>query len=125
MKPDNIEKLKEIAEIEFDDIVANAEIKDINEIRIFLKEASFIDVWFSLKLEEKYSYHWERSEVDGTVYRHDNVPHKRWQHIKTFPKHFHEGSEADEDCKESYISEKPEEALREFLSFVREKITSG
>jgi len=125
MKPDNIEKLKEIAEIEFDDIVANAEIKDINEIRIYLKEASFIDVWFSLKLEEKYSYHWERSGVDGTVYRHDNVPHKRWQHLNTFPKHFHEGSEEDEDCKESYISEQPEEALREFLGFIREKITSG
>ncbi|MBS3813289.1 hypothetical protein KGY64_05645 [Candidatus Bipolaricaulota bacterium] len=100
MKPDNIEKLKEIAEIEFDDIVANAEIKDINEIRIFFKEASFIDVWFSLKLEGKYSYHWERSEVDGSVYRHDNVPHERWQHIKTFPKHFHDSSEADEDCNE-------------------------
>lgn len=77
MKLIDIEKLKEIAEVEFDGIVANAEVIDLNELRIFLKESSFIDVWFSLKLEGRYSYHWERAEIDGTIYRHDNAPHKR------------------------------------------------
>lgn len=118
MKLVDVQKLKEIAEVEFNEIVADAEATDINELRIALREGSFIDVWFSLKLEGRYSYHWERRAIDGMIYRHDNAPHKRWRHIQTFPKHFHNGSEADEDCEESRISDNPEEALREFLRFV-------
>ena len=38
----NIEKLKDIAEIEFEDIVENAVITDLNQLRIFLKEGSFV-----------------------------------------------------------------------------------
>jgi hypothetical protein len=44
-----------------------------------------VDVWFSLKLLGRYSYHWERRAIDGSIYRHDNTPHKRWQTIGTFP----------------------------------------
>jgi len=65
----NIEKLKDIAEIEFEDIVENAVITDLNQLRIFLKEGSFVDVWFSLKLKGRYSYHWERRMIDGSIYR--------------------------------------------------------
>jgi hypothetical protein len=43
--------------------------------------------------------------------------------IKTFSKHFHEGSE--HNAKESSLSDKPEEAGREFLSFAREKYLKG
>ena len=60
-----------------------------------------------------------------TSYRHDNAPHKRWRHIKTFPKHFHNGSEADEDGKESYISEDPLEGIRDFLNFIEDKLAKG
>ena len=116
----NIEKLKDIAEIEFEDIVELIIVTDINQLRIFLKEGSFIDIWFSLKLKNRYSFHWERKMVDGTIYRHDNAPHKSWKNLKTFPKHFHSGSE--DNVTESTISEKPEEGLREFLEFVRQKI---
>jgi len=49
--------------------------------------------------------------VDGTIYRHDNAPHKGWKNVKTFPKHFHNGSE--DNVTESTISEKPEEGLSE------------
>jgi hypothetical protein len=38
------------------------------------------------------------------------------KHISTFPKHFHNGSE--DIVVQSHISENPEIALREFLSFV-------
>jgi hypothetical protein len=79
-----------------------------------------VDVWYSLKLSDRYSYHWERRAIDGTIYRHDNAPHKRWQSVETFPRHFHDGSEAR--VSESYISADPEEALREFLTFAREKM---
>ena len=39
---------------------------------------------------------------------------------KTFPKHLHDGSE--ERVVESFISDVPEEALRQFLAFVRDKL---
>lgn len=92
----------------------------MNELRIFLVDGSFVDVWYSLKLHERYSYHWERRALDGAIYRHDNAPHRKWQSISTFPKHFHDGSEGN--VIESHISEKPEAALRDFLGFVRSKL---
>jgi hypothetical protein len=49
--------------------------------------------------------------------RHDNIPHAKWKFVKTFPKHFHNGSE--ENVIESNISDNPEKAIREFLKFVR------
>ncbi|NUO10076.1 MAG: hypothetical protein HUU08_15635 [Candidatus Brocadia sp.] len=116
----NIGKLKEIAEIEFSDIVEDMIITDVNQCRIVLKDSSFIDVWYSLKISGRYSYHWERKHIDGSIYRHDNAPHKKWQYTRTFPKHFHDGEE--EKVIESNINEIPDEGLREFLLFVRQKL---
>mgnify|MGYP005851484495 CR=1 FL=1 len=42
-----------------------------------------VDVWFSLWLEDRYSYHWERRAIDGTLYRCNNAPHKRWASVKS------------------------------------------
>ncbi len=115
----DIKELKEIAEIEFSDIVEDVVLPDINELRIILIDGSFIDLWFSLKLKGRYSYHWERKFIDGSIYRHDNAPHKSWENVKTFPKHFHDG---DEDrVRESYLSEEPGEAIRDFLNFVKKE----
>jgi len=115
----NTQKLREIAEVEFSDIVVAVHIPDINELRIMLSDGSFVDIWYSLKLSGRYSYHWERRAIDGTIYRHDNAPHKRWQLVETFPKHFHNGNESQ--VVGSHISDIPEQALREFLAFVRDK----
>ncbi len=117
----DIEQLRDIAEVEFSDIVREAISPDLNELRIILRDGSFVDVWFSLKIPGRYSYHWERRAIDGTIYRHDNAPHQRWSVVGTFPAHFHDGSEMK--VIESRISDHPPRALREFLSFVREKIT--
>ena len=116
----NVERLRKIAEVEFADIVKEAFVPDINALRIILADGSFVDVWFSLKLSGRYSYHWERRGIDGKIYRHDNAPHKRWQFVTTFPAHFHNGNE-NTVC-ESHISEAHDEALREFLIFVRNKM---
>jgi len=118
----DVEELKDIAEVEYHGIVESAEVTGPNELRIFLKEGSFIDVWFSLKLEGRYSYHWERRQVGGGIYRHDNAPHQDWEHLETFPRHFHAGSETKDDCIDSTISDEPKEAIREFLDFVKEKV---
>jgi hypothetical protein len=115
----NIQSLKDIAEIEFGDIVEDV-IVDLNELRIMLVDGSYIDVWFSLKLKGKYSYHWERKFIDGSIYRHDNAPHLRWKDIPTFPKHFHNGSE--DIVISSHISDNPELALKEFLGFASKHV---
>jgi hypothetical protein len=115
----NVQTLKDIAEIEFSDIVEDV-IVDLNELRIMLVDGSFIDVWFSLKLKGRYSYHWERRFIDGSIYRHDNAPHLRWKNIPTFPKHFHNGSE--DIVISSHISDNPELALKEFLGFLSKHV---
>ena len=106
----DIKKLKEIAEIEFWDIVEDAVVSDINKLRIYLFDGSFVDIWYSLVLKGRYSYHWERNHLDGTIYRHDNAPHEKWKNIKTYPKHFHNGTE--ENVIESHIKENTEEGLK-------------
>ncbi|MCX6581380.1 MAG: DUF6516 family protein [Candidatus Aminicenantes bacterium] len=116
----DLAQLRDIAEIEFFDIVKDVIIQDINELRIILIDDSFIDVWYSLKLRNRFSYHWERKHIDGSIYRHDNAPHKKWENIETFPKHFHDGNE--ENVVDSHLDEKPENGLRSFLSFTRGKI---
>lgn len=115
----SVERLRDIAEIEFSNIVEDV-IIGLNELRIILVDGSFIDIWFSLKLKERYSYHWERKFIDGSIYRHDNAPHLRWKDIPTFPKHFHNGSEEIVDSSD--ISDNPELALREFMMFVAKHI---
>lgn len=116
----NTGRLKEIAEVEFGDVVEDAIVVDINEIRIILNDGSFIDVWYSLKLKDRYSYHWERKFIDDYIYRHDNAPHKKWENVSTFPKHFHNGSE--DAVISSNIPDYPEDALKEFLTFVSDHI---
>ncbi|MBI4647411.1 MAG: hypothetical protein HY738_12695 [Bacteroidia bacterium] len=109
--------LKQIAGNEFADIVTNVQEPFTNELRIKLNDDSFIDVWFSINLENRYSYHWERKHIDGLIYRHDNAPHIKWKDITTFPKHFH--NQTEENIEPSYISDKPENAIREMMSFAK------
>lgn len=118
----DLDRLKDISEIEFYDIVKDAVINDINELRIILTDGSFVDVWYSLKLAGRFSYHWEKRHIDGSIYRHDNAQHRKWKHLSTFPKHFHDGDE--EVVVESYLEDEPEKGSRTFLSFVRENFPS-
>ena len=111
--------LKEIAEVEFSDIVVEV-LTDLNTMRIIFLDESYCDIWFSLKLLGRFSFHWERTFLDGTIYRHDNAPHLRWKGVKTFPQHFHNGSE---NCvEESDLPEDPAVAIRYFLSFISGKM---
>lgn len=80
----NVEQLRNLVEVEFPDIIKESVVSDINELRLILIDGSFIDIWYSLKLKDRYSYHWERRAIDGKIYRHDNAPHNRWQTIATF-----------------------------------------
>jgi hypothetical protein len=116
--------LRQISQREVPDIVLDAQIHllstgDPHKLRINIVDGSFLDVFLSAS--GRYSYHWERRLIPaGDLYRHDNAPHRRWRHIVTFPKHFHEGRE--DHVVESHISDHPREALREFLEYVRQKL---
>lgn len=112
------DKLIVLAMEEFSDIVAGYKMIS-KKLRFLLVDNSYIDVWFSKK-RPYFSYHWERTMVDGTIYRHNNFPDPQARKLKTYPKHFHEGDE--NVIKESYISDEVEEAVRQFLRFAREKI---
>jgi len=112
--------LGEIAAIEYADIVTGTFVPGPNELRIHLGDGSLIDVWFSLKLADRYSLHWERQAIDGTIYRHDNAPHQRWRPVATFPDHFHNGRE--DAVEESHLGQDPASALRAFLTFARDKL---
>jgi hypothetical protein len=115
-------RLLRLALREFSDIVEGTKIVE-GKLRLFLTDQSFVDIWFSEKKKGLYAYHWERGNIDGTIYRYNNLPDKDARKLKTFPKHFHNGSQ--EAISESYLSDEPQEALRSILSFARSVIQSG
>ncbi len=112
----NLNLLRTIAEVEFSDIVTLTSIFD-DKLRVFIIDNSYIDFWWSHKFPGRFAHHWERRHVDGTIYRHDNAPHQKWQHISSFPQHFH--FKSDTEVIESKLNPAPQIAIREFLSFVR------
>ena len=118
----SINILKEIAEVEFSEFVIEV-LTDLNTMRIIFIDESYCDIWFSLKLAGRFSFHWERTFLDETIYRHDNAPHLRWKGISTFPKHFHNSSE--NSVEESCLPENPSEAIRSFLSFISDKLAEN
>jgi hypothetical protein len=115
-----------LAKERFGDIVAEAQIPYLAgglplKLRLEIVDGSIVDIYLSVT--GKYSYHWERRLIDGLVYRHDNAPHKNWQHVRTFPKHFHNSTE--ESVEESHVSDDPLLALEQVLTFVRAKLAQG
>lgn len=116
----DIHKLKELVLAEFSGIVEQVLVTDITELRILLSDGSFVDVWYSPRQAHKYSYHWERQHLDGSIYRHDNAPHVRWSTIETFPKHFHKG--AEHQVEASFLADEPTQAIREFMLFVKSRL---
>jgi hypothetical protein len=111
--------LKRIIDAEYADILTDSIIFR-GKLRAFVEDSSFIDVWFSLKISGRFSYHWERRHIDGSMYRHDNFPDTNWQRVSTYPKHFHNGSQ--DAVEESNIDENPVVGLRQFMEFVRSQL---
>jgi hypothetical protein len=118
--------LRTIALNEFAEVVVSAQILSLStgdplKLRLDLVDGSLLDVFISVS--GRYAYHWERRLISrDDLYRHDNAPHGKWRHVATFPKHFHDGSESK--VVESQISDDPEDAMREFLTFLYHKLLS-
>ncbi len=116
-------RLKIIADAEFSEIVEYSELilshsGRTRKLRIHIVDTTFVDVWYCI--EGGYSFHWEQKPLRNVIFRHDNAPHSKWSYVKTFPKHCHDGTQ--ENVSESFLSDDPEKALREFLSIVRNRI---
>lgn len=111
--------IRHIAEIEFADIVLDA-VPLSEKLRLFLYDGSFVDVWLSKRLTDRFGFHWERNHLDGTMYRYDNFPDSAWEGISTYPCHFHNGSQNAVEAAPF-----PTEILdgfRGFMDFVRDQI---
>ncbi len=108
-------KLGRITLKEFSDIVVDVEYRE-DRLRVHIVDGSFLDVWFSLFIEGKYAYHWERRFIDGTVYRWDNARHEKWRNIETYPHHFHEGSQ--DNVKPFHVAVSPENNLGKYWNIL-------
>jgi hypothetical protein len=115
----DLDRLRRIAETEFLAVVRSTTIIR-DKLRVVLVDGSYIDFWWSTQISGRYAHHWERRHVDGTIYRHDNMPHPQWQRVASFPKHFHSADQ--QSVTESTLSDDPEQAVRQFLGFAASKI---
>ncbi len=114
-----LERLRETTISLYPEIVVNAEIV-YGKLRVYLIDESFLDIWISRRLPNRYAIHWERRHINGTIYRWDNTPHESHRHITTFPHHFHE--KYDSIVKPYNYPGNIEEAVKEALRYIREKI---
>ncbi len=85
------------------------------KIRVLFRDGSFLDIYWDSR--GRYSLHYERRHIDGHVYRHDNAPHYRHRHVKTWPRHYHQGSE--DNVVESNLPQDPVKAVDTFLNEIR------
>lgn len=115
----SFELLARIAEIEFSEIVMDSALLG-EKLRLFVNDSSYIDIWLSHTLEDRFGFHWERRHLDGTFYRYDNFPDTAWLAVETYPRHFHNGSQ---DAVESAsFSIDVTEGFRDFLQFAAKKL---
>ncbi len=113
-----LDNLARIAEIEFSDIVDATEIME-TKLRIMLTEDGFVDVWLSKKIANRFGFHWEH-KVTNLSYRYDNFPDTKWSNVSTFPYHFHDGSQDQDNVVDSSrFARDIVEGFRDFMNWVR------
>ncbi len=117
----DIDSLKRIAEVEFYDIVKDTNLTGF-KLRVILVDNSFVDIYLSKKLPDKFGFHWERMDYNGTVFRYDNFPDRKWYLVQTFPYHFHNGSQNTVEA--SPFPLEPVRGFRAFMEFIKGKLIS-
>ena len=116
----SLDDLERIAEIEFADIVEST-LRIGVKLRVLLVDDSFIDIWLSQKLENRYGFHWEQMKT-GLSFRYDNFPNTQWADIPTYPFHFHDGSQ-NNVVESSLFEPDVSEGFRGFMAWTREHLT--
>lgn len=90
----------------------------VETIRIQLKSGIFIDIFQSFRDETKFAIHADMG--NGKIFRLDCRPERRYQRLKTFPWHFHNGSEGK--IITSPFSKDKRNAISQFLKFISKEI---
>jgi hypothetical protein len=117
---DTLDDLRRVAEIEFGGLVAESQPLD-EKLRLYLSDGSYIDLWLSRRLHERFGFHWERRHLDGTFYRYDNFPNTAWRDIASYPHHFHAG--AQDTVISTPFATELRAGFREFMRFVAAKVS--
>lgn len=113
-----VEEICKIAQNNYSDIISEIVFPEFsNKLRIILIDRSFIDVYISLKIRNRFDFHWERRHIDNIIFRYDNFPDVKWKKIKTFPFHFH--FKRDVKVVEPNFSKNPISGFKDFMSFIR------
>jgi Family of unknown function (DUF6516) len=112
--------IQHIAEIEFNEIVIDGQLLG-DKLRLFLLDSSYIDLWLSRKLKDRFGFHWERRHLDGTLYRYDNFPDTDWNMVATYPYHFHNGSQKNVEA--SPFAQGILDGFCDFMHFVQRQLT--
>lgn len=115
----SLDELRRIAEVEFSDLIKDSQLLE-EKLRLFLDDTSYIDLWLSRKLSDRFGFHWERGHLDNTIYRYDNFPDPSWKDITTYPRHFHNGSQEKVEAA-PFDAEEIVEGFRGFMRFVESK----
>lgn len=84
-----------------------------------LADGSFVDVYLSQRLPDRFGFHWECRDDAETIYRYDNVPDVHWQAVASFPHHFHNGSQHSVEASPFPLTTL--EGFRAFMDFIRTK----
>jgi hypothetical protein len=108
--------IERIGQIEFPDIIVSTKI-DSNKLRVKLIDTSFVEVYHSFSLPDRWAFHWERRHVDSTLYRHDCIPHAQWKAVSSYPWHFHNGKE--DAVEYSSFGTDPAANARTFFGFIK------
>lgn len=111
------EEIQRIVEDRFSDTVVEILEPSPEKVRLFLRDASFVDIRVSQKIKNRFDFHWERRHVDGTIYRYDNFPDTKFKKLLTYPYHFHEKKEGV--AKNSPFHTKLPYAFIDFMEFVQ------
>lgn len=118
----DIDAVRRVAEVEFADIVKTTVMNE-HKLRIILNQRGFVDANISRALEGKFGFHWECMDVQGTIFRYDNFPDKKWRRVSTYPFHFHDGSQ--QSVMASPFPHTVIEGFRAFMEFIRTKLTQS
>jgi hypothetical protein len=64
--------LEYVTNIEYSELVVSTKI-ELNKLRILLVDGSFVEIFNSFSIPERWAFHWERKHLDGKMYRHVRV----------------------------------------------------
>ncbi len=89
---DDLRDLERIALMRYASLIQSSYLVE-NKLRFILYDGSILDIFHSFEKPLHWAFHWDRRQLDGRIYRHDNIPHKIWKKQSPFGWHFHEKSE--------------------------------